>query len=518
LNYPWLFLLNKKLNLPPFAGYTSIHKILENALDAVIAIDEQSRIVEWNQQAEKTFGWTKAEALGLTLPEMIIPTEFRQQHLKGLKNFLETGDGPILNTRIEVTALKRSGEVIPVELTVMPIIKDGSLLFYSFVRDISYRKRLQAEKDTLYQVTSLMLSDPLQLSERLRMLTGVLVPEVADGCVIRVHSNEEIVVRADTESKEPFLKYLNEHSAVFPILTEENDLHGLGQSLISVPISAHGEELGAIHLLRKTKNYVLSDIDFAHELALRAAYAIYNARLFSKVEEAVKLRDEFLSIASHELKTPVTAMSLQTQLVQHRLKKEKNLDLESLNVFVDVSSRNIEKMTRLIDEMLDVSRISHGQFRFNFKKGNLTELVQETVDKFLPQLNAHGFSVELNLAPQVFITCDQLRIEQVLSNLFSNAVKYATTGKLIITLAEHSEKDILFSIKDFGPGLSQEGQKKIFQRFERAEASQMQLGLGLGLYICQQIVEGHGGEIWVESKEGQGANFKVRLPKHIENK
>ena len=129
--------------------------LLENALDAVIGMDQDQTIIDWNRQAEITFGWSKNEVLGRTLAEIIIPAEYRQAHQRGIKHFLATKHGPILNRRVELIALRRSGEVFPIELTVIPINVENRYLFYSFVRDISQRKKtevlVQQSKEELNQ-------------------------------------------------------------------------------------------------------------------------------------------------------------------------------------------------------------------------------------------------------------------------------------------------------------------------------------------------------------------------------
>lgn len=228
--------------------------------------------------------------------------------------------------------------------------------------------------------------------------------------------------------------------------------------------------------------------------------------------EGIRARDEFLSIASHELKTPLTAAKLQLQIIERSLMRD-NIDKDSFRNIVYKADKNIGRLDRLVNDMLDVSRIKSGKLGLNKETANLVEVVNDIVDRFQPQYEYAGapplnFHTHIQEAVGYY---DVLRIEQVISNLLSNALKYGQKKEVEVTLEK--DKDHAFiKVKDNGMGIPHDVQEKIFHRFERAVNPNEISGLGLGLYIVREIVEAHGGTISVESIVGSGSLFKVQLP------
>ena len=222
-----------------------------------------------------------------------------------------------------------------------------------------------------------------------------------------------------------------------------------------------------------------------------------------RAERALRLRDEFLSIASHELKTPLATLKLQNQIGQLLAESSQDvLSREKLSQIFLVSSRQIERLARLVNDVLDTTRIQDGKFTLTFAEVNLSELVREICGSSRADLR-----VEAGLIGSL----DRSRIEQVIVNLISNAVKYGAGKPFVVSLVRHGEGARL-QIQDLGLGIDPASQSRIFGRFERAISTQNISGLGLGLYITRSIVEGHRGSIGFESKLGQGSTFTVNLP------
>ena len=222
------------------------------------------------------------------------------------------------------------------------------------------------------------------------------------------------------------------------------------------------------------------------------------------LNEALKVRDEFLSIASHELKTPLTALKLEGQMQEHLAVKRN--DEGSRKVFGKVV-KLVGRLDRLVEDMLDISRIQTGKLTLRKEDVNLPGIIRELIER-TPMEGQLTYSGPDELRANV----DVLRFEQVLTNLYQNARKYAP-GSPVETLLEDLGERIEIRVVDHGPGIAPEAQKKIFDRFERAvEASEVS-GLGLGLYISQEIISAHGGSIALESTPGRGAIFIIRLPK-----
>lgn len=251
----------------------------------------------------------------------------------------------------------------------------------------------------------------------------------------------------------------------------------------------------------------------ATQVALRSRRRQYLVRnLLKKQIEATNIRDEFISIASHELKTPLTSLKMQTQLAKKQLNRDASLTTERINKQLDYTIRQIDRLNKLVDDMLDVSRIGTGKLLLQKTFMSLSDLMKEITERFEPQFESVGGSLVSDIENGISGSFDSYKIEQVLSNLFSNAIRYSPMEKVEVTLKSNNGKAYI-TVKDNGPGIESKNLERIFERFERA--SDTKSGLGLGLYISRQIVSLHQGRIWVESEYGHGTKFIVELP--IEN-
>ena len=232
-----------------------------------------------------------------------------------------------------------------------------------------------------------------------------------------------------------------------------------------------------------------------------------------EAQKAVNSRDEFLSIASHELKTPLTTLALQTQLLNRLIEQDRLATLapEKQKDMVRISKQHLERLTLLIDSLLDVSRIGAGKLSLHKENINLYDLIHEILQHFEMQFKEKNCAVQLLGDRTISGNWDKLRLEQVIVNLISNAIKFGA-GKPI-TVRIFSDNGIAkFSVQDHGIGISIENQARIFERFERAVSLKSFGGLGLGLYIVKQLLDIHGGKISVDSQLGEGSTFIVELP------
>ncbi|MEX5688084.1 MULTISPECIES: hybrid sensor histidine kinase/response regulator [Pseudomonas] len=232
-----------------------------------------------------------------------------------------------------------------------------------------------------------------------------------------------------------------------------------------------------------------------------------------ELEQAVRMRDDFMSIVAHEVRTPLNGLILETQLRKMHLARDNAaaFTLEKMHAMVDRDERQIKSLIRLIEDMLDVSRIRTGKLSIRPTRFDLSALVGDLLQNFAPQIEAAESSVTLHAGHPVVGNWDEFRIEQVISNLLTNALRYG--AKSPITVRVYSESgQALVEVQDLGIGIGEENQKRIFQQFERVSAKHAVAGLGLGLFISEQIVTAHGGSITVESRIGEGALFRVCLP------
>ncbi|MDF3076699.1 MAG: domain S-box protein [Sphingobacteriaceae bacterium] len=231
-----------------------------------------------------------------------------------------------------------------------------------------------------------------------------------------------------------------------------------------------------------------------------------------QAQQATKLlmqqKDEFMSIASHELKTPITSMKAALQIVE-RL-SAKNMEQNGIHNFVIKANKQIDKLTHLVEDLLDVTKIHAGKMRFNMAEFAVHEVIQDSLDQVRFNLSNHQLLLEGDTS--ACVVADKERIEQVLTNFLSNAIKYSPQGKKIILKTERDDEKLTISVTDYGIGIAEDKLPYIFDRFFRVQESQKFSGLGLGLYISNEIVVRHGGKIGVESVENQGSTFWFSIP------
>lgn len=232
-----------------------------------------------------------------------------------------------------------------------------------------------------------------------------------------------------------------------------------------------------------------------------------NEDKIQELQDTIRMRDEFISVASHELRTPVTRILLNLQLMKRTGEGLNERILKSL----DVCESSTKQLIGLMDNLLDVTRLRLGKLEIKRTKTNITSVLLNVITKFKDQIRLAGNKVSLDHDGDIIGYWDQIRLEQLFTNLLSNAIKY-TDGKDIRMELKKAEDNIFFFIEDDGPGIPSQMQKKVFERFERAVDSKRVSGLGLGLYVSKQIVEAHKGDITLSSERGLGARFIVRLP------
>lgn len=234
----------------------------------------------------------------------------------------------------------------------------------------------------------------------------------------------------------------------------------------------------------------------------------------NELEYALKMRDDFMSLVGHELRTPLNTLHIETQLRQLQLKKGdmSAFTADKLEAMIARDDRQIQSMIRLISDLNDVSRIQNGKLSIRTAETNLSELIQQIVKNLSWQADNAGVTFTLNIQNDVTGMWDELRIEQIIINLLTNALRYGNNKPVEITL-QSTLTDVTFSVRDHGNGIPISAQKRIFEKFERAETKRVNDGLGMGLYIARQLAEAHHGTLNVKSAVGEGATFTLTLPR-----
>jgi PAS domain S-box-containing protein len=435
---------------------------------------------------------------------------------------------------------------------------------YLFSREITAEKKQEATLRGLYDETrraqrhaaflaqaSEVLSSSLEHDPILQRLTHLAVPTLADGCCVDVPTPDGGVRRVAVAHVRPEQVALTEaFHARYPI--RQDDPMGIGKVLrtgttefmpeltpamlerepdlerrqatqalgvtmyISVPLLSRGQVLGALTLVNTEpgRRYTHADVRLVEDLARRAASSLDNGRLYTEAQEAIRARDTFLSIASHELNTPLTSLSLNIQALRRHLEPNASRvppPPELAAAKVQAVHRQVSRLTSLVKELLDVSRITAGRLRLEREDMDLAALAREVVPRFSEDLSRAGCELRLDAPGPAPGHWDRLRVEQVLQNLVSNAIKYGRGQPIEVRVGADGERAWL-SVKDHGMGISAEGQTRLFQRFERLASERHYGGLGLGLWIVKQIVDAMEGRIRVESVPGEGSTFTVELP------
>jgi signal transduction histidine kinase len=281
---------------------------------------------------------------------------------------------------------------------------------------------------------------------------------------------------------------------------------------VLVPLRVREAVVGALALVADTDDHPLGrrDVLLAEDLARRCAMAMENARLLDEAHEAIGARDEFISVAAHELRTPLATLTLRVQSLMSQLRRAGEGDgvMERLGFI----SRQVARLTGLVESVLDVGRANAGTLELRREQVDLTALVEECVDRLADEAERAGCELRLRtVAPHVSGYLDRGRVEQALTHILGNAIKFGIGAPVDVELAQVDGRARL-TVTDHGIGIPPEALKRIFGRFERGVSSRQYGGLGLGLFFSRQIVEAHGGSIHVESEAGAGATFVLELP------
>ncbi len=407
------------------------------------------------------------------------------------------------------------------------------------------RERAALERADLLANATALLASTLDTTRVLQQLLELLVPRFADWCAVEMVEGDTTrqiaVAHADPEKvkwgialrerfppdrknltgihqviatgKAELHPYVPPHAVVGTALDPEHArlLEALNiYSVLLVPLVARGRVLGGLSLVwaESKRSYTQVDLELFSELARRAALAIDNATLYRDMRKAVEVRDDFLAAAGHELKTPLAALMMQIESVTRALDRE--TPPAQLNERLKKASRAAGRLEKLIDDLLDVSRITAGRLHLDPEPLALDEVVKEVVDRFLEQAQLAGCDLTLTTEPAQGVW-DRLRIDQVASNLVANAIKYGRGAPITVSTTV-SKPFAVLRVTDRGIGIAREEQQRIFERFERVVENRSFGGFGLGLWIARQIVEASGGTIGVASNPGEGATFTVMLP------
>jgi PAS domain S-box-containing protein len=520
---------------------------------SVFPLSVDGRVANWNLGAERLKGYTTEEALGLHISRFF-PDEENAERVpeRILSRAAEDGRSEYEGWLVRKDGSQFWGTVV---LSAM-LDQDGQLRgFSNIARDLTERKKVEKAKAFLSEAGE-VLTGSLEYERTLREVARLAVRGLADWCTVAIQGPKGLAVlstaHADPAQEPKLHELLRElpasetrltrglghvartgHSDVCPDTLEAawvraalgvdtpERLMSLGaRSYMCVPLKTRGHTFGAIAFVSVTpgRSYGPVDLSLAEELARRAGLAVDNARLFRKAQEALKSRDEFLSMASHDLRSPLTSLRLQLQAVRRDLQpgRDGTRSLEKLAARLESMERQTDRMLHMMDALLDITQMTAGRLELKRQKLDLVELVQDAVATLDEELHQSGVQVRIHADGPIEGMWDRLRLEQVVDNLLSNAVKYGR-GRPVDLLVSTDGALAKLVVRDQGVGVAPEDQERLFERFERVKIKEGASGYGVGLWIVRRVVEAHGGRVSIESRLGEGSSFIVQLPAHVQS-
>jgi PAS domain S-box-containing protein len=526
--------------------------IVESSDDAIVSKDLNGIVLSWNQAAERMFGYTAEEMIGSSI-RRIIPAD-RQSEEDTVLASIRAGRRV---DHFETIRKSRDGRLVPISLTVSPILDaNGTVTGASKIaRDISDRKRAEQqaartiERDAFVAEATLKLTSSLDYAEVLRALSYLAVPFLADYCAFDVVNTEGTVIRAATahvlpgkaQAAEDFrARYDDDDGPTSPrrvmrtrtasFIREVTDdiivesargdeerlarIRSLGViSYLCIPMITHDRVLGAMTIANAESGRRFSDDDVrvAQDIAVRAALAVETAQSYQQLQSANRVKDEFLATLSHELRTPLNAV-----LGYARMLQSGAIAHEKVPQALEVIDRNAGALAQIVEDVLDVSRIVLGKAKLKVQPTDVAAVVEDAVATVKPAADAKDLTLKCYLGHgTATVSGDHNRLQQVVWNILSNAVKFTPSGGNIDVRVTQNDSHVEVVVRDTGIGFPASFLPHVFERFRQAESgtTRMHGGLGLGLAIARHIVEMHGGTIEAASGgEGKGATFRVSLP------
>jgi PAS domain S-box-containing protein len=520
-----------------------LRSVVEHVLDGIITIDDQGTILTFNRAAEAIFGYAADEVLGQNV-RMLMPDPYRREHDQFLANYRRTGQARIIGIGRETLACRKDGSIFPIELGVSEFGLDGRRYFTGIVRDITERERAENVARFIADA-SRSLAELVDFQSTLQKIARLAVPFFADWCMIHMANEQGVLTQLAVSHVDPAKVALAEKLSGHGVL-RANDSAGVGRvfrtgraemaaeipdsllrliardekhlltlrqlgvnSYIGVPLRVRERVLGVISFLvsESRRQYDATDLQVAQDLAHRAGIAIENARLYAELREADRRKDDFLAILAHELRNPLALLRSGLDLLNMAGTEQDT---------VQVMQRQVTLLGRLVDDLLDVSRIVRGKVQLKRERIELNSLLQQTVETARPSVDAQRHTLTVSLPPTpVFVDGDPLRLTQIVTNLLNNAVKYTEKGGRIWLSAQREGDRLVLEVRDNGIGISKDLMPRIFDLFTQADRSleRSQGGMGIGLTLVRNLVEMHGGSVTAHSDgEGKGSRFVILLP------
>jgi PAS domain S-box-containing protein len=475
--------------------------LIATANDAVISIDANSKVIDWNTAAERIFGWRRTEVVGRDLTELIIPPALRAEHLGGIGRFLNDGSGRIFNRRVETTALRRNGEEFDAELSVWPVRTSEGCTFSSFIRDISRRKaaeRALAESEAKYRKVVENVNE------------GILV--TASGRILYANPKALALTGLDEETAmaSPFIEFIHAEDRERVITNHMRRLRGEEVE--------NYYQFRVIHRDGRPRWLEISAVVFDWQNAPATLNFLTDVTQRRQIEEDMRsalarerelseLKSRFVAVASHEFRTPLAAILSSVELLDDygaRLPDEERREI------VGLVKNAVTRMNNMVDQVLITSRIESGKFVFEPEARSIPELLVQVAAE-MDQAHAQASRIAVSCEVERPRLVDSKLVSHILVNLLGNALKYSPPDSAVTCKASADGDRLRFTVVDRGIGIPAADLPRLFESFHRGTNVGNIQGTGIGLHIVKECVQLHRGTIEVDSVVGQGAAFHVEL-------
>ncbi|WP_264566422.1 PAS domain S-box protein [Flavobacterium sp. N3904] len=495
--------------------------IMNASLNAIIMIDTKGRITFWNSQAESIFGWSENEVLGKTLNETIIPKQHNAGHTQGMKHYINTGEGPILNKQIELPALNKKGTEFPVEISIVPMHQNDELYFCSFIQDISERKKAES---------NLKFQEEKYRNIIANMNLGLI--EVDNNEIIQfvnqsfaTMSGFEVSELLGKNPKDLFVFGENKEKVTSKIALREQGISDLYQ----VPIKNKRGEL-KWWTISGGPNYddngnLIGSVGIHLDVTEQKQLEIDLESEKIKAQEASKAKETFLANMSHEIRTPLNA------IIGFLRELEKQELTELQKKYIENSAIASKHLLSIINNILDISKIEAGEMTLEKEDFIFENSIKNVIRILKPKAKEKGLKLNFTISDQVntVLKGDTLRLEQILYNLIGNALKFTSKGKISVdcnVIKDNTTfQELCLSIADTGIGMDQSFIENIFSKFSQEDKTITRKfgGTGLGMAITYELIQLMDAKIDIQSKRNEGttiriyANFIKGDPENISN-
>jgi len=483
--------------------------IMNASLNAIITIDQKGFITFWNNQAEVIFGWKKEEVMGKTLTETIIPKQHHKGHNEGMKHYLATGEGPVLNKNIELPAINRQGEEFPVEIAIIPLKLNGESFFCSFIQDISERKK--AENKLKYQ------------EEKYRNIISNMnlgLIEVDNEEIIQF-ANQSFALMSGYEIEDLIGKNPSEIFVFgdnYDTIQHKKELRTQGISdVYQIPIKDKEGDL-KWWAISGAPNYddegnLVGSVGIHLDITEQKQLEIELSQQKQKAEEASKAKEVFLANMSHEIRTPLNAIIG----FLRELGKQELTDLQKK--YIDNSTIASRHLLAILNNILDISKIEAGEMELENEDFFFEESIDKVIKVLHPLAKQKGLRLSASIDTKVHpvLKADSLRIEQILFNLIGNSIKFTHKGRIDLkceVIADQANfQSIQINVTDTGIGMDQNYIETIFKKFSQEDKAVTRKfgGTGLGMAITKELISLMHGDIKIESEKGIGTTFLITL-------